>query len=70
MENKEIIKAIENDSIFDFIANNYWKMDKFDLRCILLEYIYALSEIEHNRIESWEAPDSIIESLKDTWDIE
>lgn len=66
-QEQEILKAIENDSIFDYIANNYWNMSRDMLKAILLEYIYALYEVENHRVEPWEAVDNVIENLKDLW---
>lgn len=38
----EFIKAINKGSAYDFIANNYYKMDKDTLKDICLECIYEL----------------------------
>lgn len=37
----KFLEAMDDDKEYDFIANNYPHMSKFDLRTILLEYIYA-----------------------------
>lgn len=35
------LEALDEGREYDFIANNYPHMTKFDLRSILIEYIYA-----------------------------
>lgn len=42
MDYEEIIKAIRNDKLYDFIANNFYKMDKEQLRDIILELYYMI----------------------------
>lgn len=37
----EIMKAIEENTIYDYVANNYWKMSKEELKDILLEAIWV-----------------------------
>lgn len=39
----EIMKAIEENTIYDFIANNYWQMSKEELKDVLLEAIWVSS---------------------------
>ena len=38
---KKFLDALDEEMEYDFIANHYTDMGKFDLRTILLEYIYA-----------------------------
>lgn len=60
MTNKEIeglISAIKDDTLYDYIANNYYKWSKDDLKNILLEIIwttrnYTLEEGEKELIEN------------------
>ena len=40
----EIMKAIEEDRLYDFIANNYYKMSKEELKDVLLEVIWNCNE--------------------------
>ncbi len=35
-------KAIEEDRLYDYIANNYYKMSQEDLKDIVLELVYAV----------------------------
>lgn len=37
---EEFIKAARNGEAYSYIANHYHEMRNFDLRSILLEYIY------------------------------
>lgn len=49
MEYKEIIEAIKNNKLGEFIINNYYKMEKEDLRDLIIEIYYLLLEnIEQN----------------------
>lgn len=49
---KKFLEAVDEGKEYDFIANYYGEMTRFDLRTILLEYIYAVhcqgDEIESN----------------------
>ena len=37
---EELLRAIDEDRLYDYIADNYHKMSKFELRTVLLEVIY------------------------------
>ena len=39
---EELIQAIEEDCLYDWIASNYWKLSKEELKDIILELDYAL----------------------------
>jgi hypothetical protein len=39
---QEIIQAIKEDKLYDYIANNFYKMSKEDLRDLILEIIYMI----------------------------
>lgn len=39
---EQIIQAIKEDKLYDFIANNYWRMSQEVLRDLLLEIIYMI----------------------------
>ena len=55
----EIINAIKEDTLYDYIANNYYQFDKYDLKDILLEIIYVTDDyILENENE-------LIENLKE-----
>ena len=69
---KEIIQAIKEDKLYDFIANNYYKISKEETRDLLLELIYMIYFdyeycIEENKKTLNE---HIIESLKENRDWE
>ena len=42
MEIKKIIEGVKKEGIFDFIANNYWKLSKEDLRDVAKELDYDI----------------------------
>lgn len=69
---KQIIQAIKEDRLYDFIANNYWKMSAEISRDLLMELTYMIYFdyeycIEENRKTLNEY---IIESLKQNRDWE
>jgi hypothetical protein len=37
----EVMKAIEKNELYDYVANNYWNMSKEELKDILLEAIWV-----------------------------
>lgn len=39
---KELLKAIQDDDLFDFICNNYHRMSKTELCCIIKELAYSI----------------------------
>lgn len=49
---KKFLDAMNEGTEMDFISNNYLNMNKFDLRTILLEYIYAISETGRDKVQS------------------
>lgn len=56
MEDK-ILQAIEEDRLYDFIANHYWEIEKETLRDLILEIFYTL------RIERTIEEETEIENL-------
>lgn len=60
MENK-IIKAIENETLYDLIANEYYKMTKEQLKNIALELLWS---IRIDEIAKNEAMENIKELLE------
>ena len=40
----EVMKAIQENRLYDFIANHYWEMSKEELKDILLEVIWNCNE--------------------------
>ena len=39
---QEIIQAIKKGKLYDYIANNFYKISKEDLRDLILEIIYMI----------------------------
>lgn len=69
---KEIMQAIKEDRLYDFIANHYWEMEKEVARDLLMEIYYALRyetdvDLSSNMRETRE---NLIESLKQNRDWE
>jgi hypothetical protein len=65
MEQREILEGLKSGRPYDFIANNYCKMDKTDLKDIILEllgqfdgnfYETVVNTLAENLVEykSWE----------------
>lgn len=73
---KEIIQAIKEDRLYDFIANNYWRIEREMLRDLILEIYYVLLydteiEIDADVDEVFkERNNKIIKSLKENRDWE
>ena len=57
-DNKELLDAIRSGQSYDFIANNYWKMSKEQLKDTLLEYIYLAHE---NKVDESSVADCLEE---------
>lgn len=55
MDKEEILKELEK-APYDFVANNYYKLDKEELKNICLEAIYQLDETQTK---------NMLEELKD-----
>lgn len=58
---KEIMQAIKEDRLYDFIANNYYKIDREETRDLILELIYFVYE-ENKKILNRQ----IIKNLKES----
>ena len=74
MENieKEIIQAIKEDRLYDFIANHYWEIKPELLKDLILETYYILryeTDIDLGA-NMQETREKIIESLKQNRDWE
>lgn len=52
MMNMRIIEALENDTIYDFINNNSWNMDKSELVTLLNEVLYNLYDTDEKVYKS------------------
>lgn len=40
---KELLKAIKNDMVYDYVANNYWKLTPYELAYIVKELAFAVN---------------------------
>lgn len=56
---EELLKAVRGNHLYDYVANNYWKLDKEDLKNILLEVIAceSVDELEAELIDRFPADD-------------
>lgn len=59
MGDEEILNAIQNNTIYDFVSNKYNQMTKEQLKNLLLEFIYSHYEDFSNA--------EIIESYKERY---
>ena len=39
---KELLEAIKSDMVYDYVANNYWKLSKEELAYIAKELAFAV----------------------------
>ena len=69
---QEILQAIKEDRLYDFIASNYWKIEKETLRDLILEiyYIFKYETSLETREHFKGINKKIIESLKENRDWE
>lgn len=49
---EKFLEAMEDGTEYNFIATHYHEISKFDLRTILLEYIYTISETGRDKVQS------------------
>ena len=65
MTKKEIIEGLNSNMAYDFIANNYWKMDTEDMRDLLEELIALYDRYEWENVK-----DKLINNLCEykNWD--
>ena len=63
---KAVIENLEKDTDYDFIANHYYKMDKDDLKDIILELLYGIYDNEKCGVD---AKDVAIDGLKERWEM-
>lgn len=59
---QEMIESIENDTFYDFIANNYHRFTKDELATIIKEFEYTRYEVEKR---GYNFVPRLIENLKD-----
>lgn len=64
MSEKEIIQAIKDDRLYDFIANHYWEIKPEMLKDLIMEIYYMLRYKDVDNLSGEEIREEIIESLK------
>ena len=70
---KEIIQAIKEDRLYDFIANHYWEIKPELLKDLILELTYEIyfNSYEYSSKEDRQGlNENLIESLKQNRDWE
>ena len=67
MTKRELLEKVESEQMYDFIASNYYLLDKEVLKDILLEYIYAFYKLK--RSDDYTAKD-IATELNDRLQVE
>lgn len=60
---EKFLEALDEDKEFEFISNYYNEMNKFDLRTILLEYIFMSRRVDKESSEA--IIDEVRESLEE-----
>lgn len=61
---EKFLEALDEDKEYEFISNYYNEMSKFDLRTILLEYIFMSKRVDEESSEA--IIDEVRESLEDS----
>lgn len=62
---KEIIQAIKKGKLYDYIANNFYKISKEDLRDLVLEIIYMIYYDYEYSIDRQLLNEHIVECLEE-----
>jgi soluble P-type ATPase len=71
MKIRETIKQIEDNNLYDYVANNYHNASVDDLKNIILELDYALSDVLRNSPHLYDrAKALIIQNLKERYSYE
>ena len=67
MEKIDIIRALKNGNVFEFMANNWWEIEKEDLKDIAKELDYAIYEmvsyLDYEKIQN-----NAIDNLMEVWE--
>lgn len=59
----EFMDAVVRNVGYDYMANNYYKFTKEELKDVILECLYTLHELKY-------AEDEIIDNLEERWNME
>lgn len=65
---EDLLKAIDDDRLYDYVASHYYEMDKDDLKDVILELTYALSDAL-SKADEKAVLNSARSELADRWDI-
>lgn len=60
----QFLDALSENKEYDFISNNYTNMSKFELRSIILEYIYAVHYSSEHPHETLSLEEDIREQVQ------
>lgn len=71
VEKTEILNAIKEDTLYDFVSNEYYRMDKKDLVDLVKELAYAIDVVTYRRHSiNVEIREEFLENLKELWEEE
>ena len=71
VEKIEILNAIKEDTLYDFVSNEYYCMDKKDLVDLVKELAYAIDVVTYRRHSiNVEIREEFLENLKELWEEE
>lgn len=71
VEKIEILNAIKEDRLYDFVSNEYYRMDKKDLVDLVKELAYAIDVVTYRRHSiNVEIREEFLENLKELWEEE
>lgn len=71
VEKIEILNAIKEDTLYDFVSNEYYRMDKKDLVDLVKELAYAIDVVTYRRHSiNVEIREEFLENLKELWEEE
>ena len=67
MEKIDIIRALKNGNVFEFMANNWWEIEKEDLKDIAKELDYAIYEMV-SYLDYEEIQNDTVNNLMEVWE--
>lgn len=60
---KELLQAIKSDMVYDYVANNYWRLSKEELAYIAKELAFAIySVLKEDAKPIWDEMQENVES--------
>lgn len=62
---KELIKSLKDDTLYDFLANNKWRLTNEDATQIAMEILWTYSEAIKNDVSLKKANEELEMNLKE-----